>query len=560
MPLATVHCRHARTGDKLSGTWHELQNGNISVMNSDIPIISTGADHACDQMNRMMKINSGLIVISNNANARQRLFLATPAMLRPSTEFKGQFQFAVTVHKPQEHHEVQPSAVKKQHNAVNKIKAAIYWIMEILLMQRVISFTTSWHMHMFLKKCATDSEYRWNWSETIWRLCCQTNQWRCQSWHRSSSRITPCSCQETRCKQPRSMTIGGSERNERSLWSSDGPSQIRSDCGSEECKWELWVYCDSQGTVCHRWIHPSMYGQVKAHTLPDKTGETQWNRSKWTSAIIWGSCWKRWWIRNITSSLWESRNCYCDWNDDRPTDGKEVRNNQQVKYFSQHFNNRLVTLTVDFYEVILVFDTYKTDSLKQKTTEKTTARQRSHSIPDCRRHKYQAHTNGHFLSHVKTKANLTDYLAEAVLKKNANSQKLIIITSAAGHKRSNRNMHFEDSNHEEADTLMVSLAAAASQQCPEARVVFFSPDTGVLVFAVAHCNKLCRNTAISMDSVILEIRPIWSVLGREKAAALHVFHAFTGQTMLGDFLDLAKRSGFNSTWRLMGKSYQQWWN
>jgi len=35
---------------------------------------------------------------------------------------------------------------------------------------------------------------------------------------------------------------------------------------------------------------------------------------------------------------------------------------------------------------------------------------------------------------------------------------------------------------------------------------------------------------------------------------------FTGQTMLGDFLDLAKRSGFNSTWRLMGKSYQQWWN
>jgi len=44
-------------------------------------------------------------------------------MLHLSTEFKA--QFGVTAHKPQEHHEVQPSSVKKQHEAVNKIKAVI---------------------------------------------------------------------------------------------------------------------------------------------------------------------------------------------------------------------------------------------------------------------------------------------------------------------------------------------------------------------------------------------------------------------------------------------------
>jgi len=103
MPLATAHCRHARTGEKLSGTWHELQNGNISVMNSDIPIVYIGEDHACEQVNRMMKINSGLIGISNNANAWQRFVLATPEMSRLSTEFKG--QFGVTAHRPQEHHD-----------------------------------------------------------------------------------------------------------------------------------------------------------------------------------------------------------------------------------------------------------------------------------------------------------------------------------------------------------------------------------------------------------------------------------------------------------------------
>ena len=112
----------------------------------------------------------------------------------------------------------------------------------------------------------------------------------------------------------------------------------------------------------------------------------------------------------------------------------------------------------------------------------------------------------------KTKADLTKYLAEAVLKKNANSQKLVI-SSAAGHIRSNQIMQFEENNHEEADTLMICLAAAASQRCPEARMIFFSLDTDVLVLAIGHYNKLCRNTAISMALGILETGPIWSALG-----------------------------------------------
>ena len=41
--------------------------------------------------------------------------MATPEMSRLSAEFKG--QFGVTAHKPQEHHEVQPSAVMKEHDA-----------------------------------------------------------------------------------------------------------------------------------------------------------------------------------------------------------------------------------------------------------------------------------------------------------------------------------------------------------------------------------------------------------------------------------------------------------
>ncbi|KAL7381431.1 hypothetical protein ABVT39_005339 [Epinephelus coioides] len=104
-------------------TWHELQDGNISVTKSEIPFVSIGADHACEQLNQMMKIRSGLIGISNNAKARQRFFLATPEMSRLSTEYKE--QFGIRADEPQAHHEVQASAIQKEHDAVNKIKSTI---------------------------------------------------------------------------------------------------------------------------------------------------------------------------------------------------------------------------------------------------------------------------------------------------------------------------------------------------------------------------------------------------------------------------------------------------
>ena len=69
-------------------------------------------------------------------------------------------------------------------------------------------------------------------------------------------------------------------------------------------------------------------------------------------------------------------------------------------------------------------------------------------------------------------------------------------------------MHFENNNHEEADTLMICLAAEASQQCPDAQLVFFTPDTDVLVLAVAYYDKLCKRTLLSMVSGTVDIEPI----------------------------------------------------
>ena len=54
--------------------WYELVGGSLSVSKNGIPFTSVGEDHACEHLNRQLKVKSGLVGISNNANARQMFF------------------------------------------------------------------------------------------------------------------------------------------------------------------------------------------------------------------------------------------------------------------------------------------------------------------------------------------------------------------------------------------------------------------------------------------------------------------------------------------------------
>ena len=117
-----------------------------------------------------------------------------------------------------------------------------------------------------------------------------------------------------------------------------------------------------------------------------------------------------------------------------------------------------------------------------------------------------------FLSHEKTKADFTSYLAAKILEYNMGSTKLII-TSASGHTQSNKDQLFQDNNHEEADTLLIHQAVLASQRNPpDAQLVFFSPDTDVLVLVTANYDVLLKNTSISMASGVVQIEPLWRAL------------------------------------------------
>ena len=70
-----------------------------------------------------MKARTGIIGISNNANARQKFFMAAPELSCLSKEFKREVD--VGAGKVTEHHDLGPSTIKREHDAIDKIKAAI---------------------------------------------------------------------------------------------------------------------------------------------------------------------------------------------------------------------------------------------------------------------------------------------------------------------------------------------------------------------------------------------------------------------------------------------------
>jgi len=99
-----------------------------------------------------------------------------------------------------------------------------------------------------------------------------------------------------------------------------------------------------------------------------------------------------------------------------------------------------------------------------------------------------------FLSHDKTKADLTDYLAAKTLEHNSTAHKRII-TSSSVHISRNEDSLFHDNSHEETDTALIHHAVLASQRHPlDAHLVFFSPYTDVLVLVIA--NPMLKNMSI----------------------------------------------------------------
>jgi len=92
-----------------------------------------------------MKVHTGLVRISNNSNARQHFFLASTEMSRLSTE--AVWASGEQVRRASD---VQPSIIRQERQAVDKIKAAILSHGNYLLLKAASCIISS-QMYMYHK-------------------------------------------------------------------------------------------------------------------------------------------------------------------------------------------------------------------------------------------------------------------------------------------------------------------------------------------------------------------------------------------------------------------------
>jgi hypothetical protein len=103
--------------------WEEFMEGNWVVNKHMVPFCAIGPDHALEQVNRMMKVAGGLTGITLNPYARTKFFLVAPELARLAEEARNMADLPKT--KAKHHHEFTEAKVKQQEMNVMDLKHTI---------------------------------------------------------------------------------------------------------------------------------------------------------------------------------------------------------------------------------------------------------------------------------------------------------------------------------------------------------------------------------------------------------------------------------------------------
>ena len=106
-------------------------------------------------------------------------------------------------------------------------------------------------------------------------------------------------------------------------------------------------------------------------------------------------------------------------------------------------------------------------------------------------------TSKKFLSHVKTKTELTNYLAEKAIAnfENVNGGYAVSYATKCISNLEDFAREMMTHDHEEADTLLLLHAADVSARNPFTELHIYSPDTDVFLLTIHKYPILCANTA-----------------------------------------------------------------
>ena len=209
------------------------------------------------------------------------------------------------------------------------------------------------------------------------------------------------------------------------------------------------------------------------------------------------------------------------------------------KDLAEHFIARVFVKYNNTQQIRLIFDRYDVlSSLKSATRSKRQGTQEPiyYHITDSTH--IAKVTLKKLVSHTKTKAELTAFLAQKVMERGEATGKQVIVAWATECKATHKDMSHLQSDHEEADTKIILHAIDATAD-GATELSIYSPDTDVLVLAIRRYPEMCPNTSFVTGSATtrrtIKLQPIVEALGPAKTAALPAFHALTGADNTGSF-------------------------
>ena len=416
----------------------------------------------------LMKIHSLLIGISNNANARQLFFMFTPELSRIAKEFKSQFDLELD--KTREHHDLGRIAVKKEHDVIDKIKAALLkhgnpFAVEGDKLHNVIThaYSRDEYVPTILNADVTGQQLyedyvsdRINGGVSLWAPVKKENNKMFMSANKKTAvklRDKTVDLKETKDLYGRLMVLAWSNRDINQK-EAIGNHEFTLTSRALFALHGTILPCLDKSKLIHLFNELALAETSQEDHQPEDRMDTTPHAPSRKIALVDGMVI----LQKMTM---------------------KPATIMTVKDLSECFNDRLMFLTRDCDEIILVFETYRDDSLKSATRNKRRlgVAPIQYQVRDDTNIKHIPMSK--FLSHDKMKANLINYIAAKILEYNSTSQKLVI-TSSSGHIRCNEDLLSQENNH--ADIILIYQAVLASQRNPpDAHMVFFSPYTDILV-------------------------------------------------------------------------------
>ena len=493
-------------------------------------------DNALEHLNRAMKVSGGLVGITQNERAPPKFFLTDPELAKLASEAIS--MAGVSLHTPEQHHNLSASIVAREDKGVQQLIAAIKSFTNpfsvskdsasnIDLYNLVTKVVMSEEIKNDLRQQSEIGRKLFNTFVDERLKTGKVNLW--STMKKRKLKTWKSSCKVIKMKTAVKVVELKEDRSLFARLMMICKSRPEVDIKEAIALYEFSVVPRSlfapDGTMLHCPCKSALM-----HILEKLTGESSSEVTRQTSspnaevqfkvAIVDGMAE----IQSLDKPEW-IKTC---------------------KHLAEHFNNRLFSKYDENQEIRLIFDRCDVPSSLKSATR---TRRQGLENPVYYRISDSSHIAKvplkKLLSHTKTKAELTTFLAKKVKERGQVLRRQLVVAWGKECEATHKDMGHLQSDHEEADTKIILHAVDATAD-GATDLTIHSPDTDVLVLAIRRSSEMCLNTSFvtgrGTSHRSIKLQPIAEALGPEKTAALPAFHAITGADNTGSLSGKGKVS------------------